>query len=97
MNNNDRKREVTEAFVYLMMHPHTSMTLDTQQFQTLEHFTIIIYDKTSSLQAVNEARRELFCQKNRTMENIPPTKEALLQHAKRASYQASIWTLSDLV
>ncbi|KAG0725348.1 hypothetical protein GWK47_038759 [Chionoecetes opilio] len=30
------------------------------------------YDKTSPLVSVNEARKELFCPKNRTMENIPP-------------------------
>ncbi|KAG0715861.1 hypothetical protein GWK47_010975 [Chionoecetes opilio] len=34
--------------------------------------------------------RKLFCQKNRTMENIPPTQQALLQHTKRAVYQAGI-------
>ena len=28
------------------------------------------------------------------MENIPPTSDALLQHAKRATYQASLWTSS---
>ncbi|KAG0730243.1 hypothetical protein GWK47_028666 [Chionoecetes opilio] len=58
----------------------------------LERFTVVIYDKTSPLVSVNEARKELFCQKNRTMENIPPTQQALLQHTKRAVYQAGIWT-----
>ena len=49
-------------------------------------------------ESVNEARRELFCQKNRTMETIPPTQDALLQHtiAKRVAYQAGIWTTSNL-
>ena len=51
----------------------------------LMRFTVaIIYDRTSSLQleCLNEARREMFCQKNRTMENIPPMQDALQQHSK---------------
>ena len=31
------------------------------------------------------------------MENISPTQEALLQHAKHATYQAGIWATSDQV
>ena len=29
------------------------------------------------------------------MENIPPTSNALLQHTKRAAYQASVWATSQ--
>ncbi|KAG0715090.1 hypothetical protein GWK47_012744 [Chionoecetes opilio] len=50
--------------------------------------TLIIYNKTSNLDSVNEARRELFSQKNRPNGKIPPTQEALLQHTLRAVYQA---------
>ena len=60
------------------------------------HDTAVLYDNTSSLESVNEQRRELFCQKNRTMENIPPTQDALLQHSKHVAYQSEIWTTSDL-
>ena len=72
--------EVTEAFVYMATHAYTALTEDSQHFQLIEHFTVVLYDKTSDLQSVNEARRELFCQKNKTMENIPPTQDALLQN-----------------
>lgn len=84
--------EVTDAFNFIVEHPHAQITVDCQEFQMLERFTVVIYDKTSPLVSVNEARKELFCQKNRTMENIPPTQQALLQHTKRAVYQAGIWT-----
>ena len=77
-------------------HPHTPLSLESWIFQSLKHYTVVLYDKTSSLESVDEARRELFCQKNRTMENIPPTQDAVLQHSKRVSYQAGIWTTSDL-
>ena len=30
------------------------------------------------------------------METIPPTRDALLQHCKRAAYQAGIWTTSTV-
>ena len=84
--------EVTDAFNFIVEHPHAQITVDCQEFQMLERFTVVIYDKTSTLVSVNEARKELFCQKNTTMENIPPTQQALLQHTKRAVYQAGIWT-----
>lgn len=46
---------------------------------------------------VNEARKELFCQKSQTMEMIPPTQDALLQHCRCAAYQAGTWSMSDRV
>ena len=80
----------------MVRHPHAPLTVETQHFQILERFSVILYDKTSSQESVNEARRELFCQKNRKMETIPPTQVALLQHTKRVAYQAGIWTTSNL-
>lgn len=37
---------------------------------------------------VNAARKDLFTRKGRDIESIPPTADALLQHAKRATFQA---------
>ena len=37
------------------------------------------------------ARKQLFTQKSRAVENMPPTKAALEQHIKRATFQANIW------
>ena len=88
--------EVTAAFIYMSTHPHTPLTKESQHFRYLERFTVVLYDKTSSLGSVNEARRELFCQKNWTMESIPPTQDALLQHCKHVAYHAGIWTTSEL-
>ena len=61
--------EVTRAFNNMASHPFTPITVQSQNFKTLEHFTVIIYDKTSTLIAVNDARRELFCQRNKIMEH----------------------------
>ena len=49
---------------------------------------ILLYDSTSNLECVNQARMQLFTQKGRSIEGIPPTKAALIQHTKRATYQA---------
>ena len=43
----------------------------------------------SSLTSVDELRAQLFCTKS--AEKLPPTQDAVIQHAKRAHYQALIW------
>ena len=40
---------------------------------------------------VNEARHELFCRGGLQERNLPPNKDALLMHVKRANYQTKIW------
>jgi hypothetical protein len=47
-----------------------------------------MYDRTSTATLVNEARLQLFSQKGRAFDNIAPTQAVLLQHVKRAVYQA---------
>ena len=86
--------DVTETFVYLAGHPFQLLDADDHHFLKLERLTVILYDKTSPLSSVNEARMELFCHKNREMDKLPPTKDALLQHTRRAVYQTGVWTMS---
>ena len=75
-----------------------ALSLDNRwpHFKLLERYTVVIYDKTSHSGSINEARRELFCQKNKTMEHIQPTQDSLLQHAKRVAYQSGIWATCEL-
>jgi len=47
-----------------------------------------MYDRTTELQGVDAGRRYFFSKKSREIENIPPTAAALLQHMKRAAFQA---------
>ena len=86
--------DVTKAFLNIARYPHNPVTMESPDFMLLERYTVVLYDRTSSLKSINEARRELFCQKSKTMETIPPTQDALLQHCKRVAYQAGIWTTS---
>ena len=88
--------EVTNAFLYMASHPHTPVTIEWEHFKLLKRFCVVIYDKTSNLEFINDARKEPFCQRNRTTEMIPPTQDALLQHCKRVFYQAGIWYTSNI-
>ena len=56
-------------------------------FDVLQGFVVLLYSRTCDLNNVNEARKQLFSQGSRTLENIPPTEAALLQHCKRAVHQ----------
>ena len=63
-----------------------------KQFRYLERFVALLYDTTTTTRNVNAARKHLFTKKERQSDNIPPTKCALLQHVKRANYQAGfVW------
>ncbi|KAG5871290.1 hypothetical protein JTB14_030412 [Gonioctena quinquepunctata] len=55
----------------------------------MERFIVLIYDRTSSDDSVDDARKHLFTQKSREIDNMPPTQDALIQHTKSAIYQAS--------
>ena len=76
----------TAALLALKYLP-SSLEVD-QCMQTIERLVVLMYDRTSTATLVNEARLQLFSQKGRAFDNIPPTQAALLQHVKRAVYQA---------
>ena len=60
--------------------------------EKIERFVVLLYSRTSPIVTVNSARKQLFSHGNRKLENIPPSKAALLQHVKRASFQAGhVW------
>ncbi|CAG9821707.1 unnamed protein product [Phaedon cochleariae] len=68
--------------------------IDDECHAVLQRFVILLYDRASDFQNINDCRRVLFTRKNRAIENIPPTADALAQHIKRATLQASIWNNS---
>lgn len=66
--------------------------IDDACMRVIERFTALMYDRTSNLSNVNEVRQELFSKKGRSLENIPPTRESLMQHVKRAVLQGGyVW------
>ena len=53
---------------------------------------VLLYDRTSTEEKINEAPKQLFSQKGRPMDGLPPTQAALVEHVKRAAYQAGhVW------
>ena len=85
---------MTETFANLSVEPFKPIDDDSKELETLKRFVIYMYIKSSSLKKVNDARREIFCQKKQNMESLPPTKNALIQHIKRSVYQTGIWATS---
>ena len=58
----------------------------------IERFVVVLYDRTSSLTKVNEVRQELFSKTSRYLDNIPPSRAALVQHTKKAVFQGGyVW------
>ena len=80
--------EVTKAFEAIMMMPSE---INDAVLSVLERFVVLLYERTSGLTRVNDARKHVFAQKSRGIENIPTTQAALVEHIKRACYQANIW------
>lgn len=86
---------VTDAFLEVLMDPLSINQMSV--FSVIERFVVLLYDRTSDQESVNTCRKQLFARKNRLMETIPPTCDALMQHVKRACYQSSfIWNKSLL-
>ncbi len=81
--------EATQAFAELCS---SENQLTDMASSLLERFVVLLYCRTSNATKVNDARKQLFSQKSRALENIPPTQDALLQHIKRASLQAKCWS-----
>ena len=77
---------VTAAFCALSATPNPT-TIDAC-IGPLERFGVLLYDRTSSLEQVNDVRKQLFTQNGRAIDALPPTRGALIEHAKRAAYQA---------
>ena len=81
--------EVTSAFCALAATPETVENW----LGPLERFVVLLYDRTSSQECVNGARKQLFTQKGRAIDGLPPTQAVRLLHTKRAAYQAGhCWT-----
>ena len=70
----------TDAFLDLGAMPNR---VTDASMSVIERFVVILYHRTSVLNQVNEARQDLFSKQSRTLENIPPTQAALLQHTMR--------------
>jgi len=81
-------RDIDEGFNILS----SSAEVSDEALKYIERYVVLLYDRTSMCTSVNECRRILYTKRNRAIENVPPTRDALVQHCKRAALQAHIWT-----
>ena len=77
---------MTNAFLEVYHHPFQEIDSDSEVFEQLQRFTVLLYDKSCNEQNVNHARRELFLIKSKSLENIPTIKDDLIQHIKRVVF-----------
>ena len=73
-----------------------TISISDTDMKQLERFTTLLYDRSSSFTDINAFRKHLFTKKGRTIENLPRTRDALIQHVKRALFQTNIWKQSLL-
>ena len=70
----------------------TFLRLQNDNMKEIERFLFLLHSYSSQLVTVNAAMKQLFSYGNRKPENLPPSREALYQHVKCASFQAGhIW------
>ena len=74
---------VTEVFARLVTRP---TSLDNVCMSVLESYVVLMYDRGSDETTVDSARKHMFTSKARYIDAIPPTRAALLQHARRVTY-----------
>ena len=83
---------VSDVFNQLSQYPPT---VDDDNLKLLEKFVVLMYDRSSATDGVDNARLDMVARKQKPYETIPPTRAALMQHVKRATYQAGcIWNQS---
>ena len=76
---------VTAAFLDLY---NVSGNVNQATLCTLERFVILMYDRKCDSTDLDASRRYLFTKKLRTIDLLPPTSNAFLQHVKRTIHQA---------
>ena len=47
--------------------------MTSNEFKVIQRFVVLMYAKASEFTMVNEARKEMFFQKNSNLDIIPPT------------------------
>ena len=67
----------------------SQFTITDSLTENMERFVCKLYGQPGN--DINEARHSIFCSRALSEVNLPPCRNALVQHIKRANYQAAIW------
>ena len=57
-------------------------------YEHIERYVVLLFDRTSRKKSVKDAKKQLFAEKGKALDDIPPTTVGLVEHTKRATYQA---------
>ena len=80
--------ELTNALLMLSCGPKE---IPDHPMDVIERFVILLFDRTSTHTKVDRARMKLF-PRRKSVQQLPPTRAALVEHVKRAVYQGGhIW------
>ncbi|VDI68770.1 cell adhesion molecule 3 [Mytilus galloprovincialis] len=83
------RNDVTEVFKRLSRKP---VLVSDADMELIEAFVVVMYDRTTTTFDINESRLELFARKRRQFDTIRPTRAALLDHTKLATYRGGhVW------
>ena len=82
--------EATKTFIRLLCVSKPSES----NFKIKENFVVLMYDASCCHIPVNDCQKYLFSKLNCTVDQCPPTKDALEQHILRAMLQSYIWSKS---
>ena len=61
-------------------------------FEKIQSLIVLMYSWTSNLHSVNVVRLDLYFSWSQNIESIPPTKNALFLHTRRALNQSGVWS-----
>nr|XP_047127620.1 uncharacterized protein LOC124808522 [Hydra vulgaris] len=95
---NNRDEEIISAFcspicgfiLFFSLSSPSTRVISPDTFLKFERYVILLYDKTSSTTDLTVCRKILFTKNSQQSEGLPPIKDALFQHLKRAVFQGSI-------
>ena len=83
--------QLTQTLIDMKNNPE-GVTLDSPAMSNIQCFIIAGFSRNCEASSVNEARQKMFTTGLKTLETIPPTKNALYQHVKLALLaSAFIW------
>ena len=74
----------------------TGLLPSDQALLLAEVFVCKLYEPSSSATSIHTVRCFSFRKSKANIDNLPPTKDALAQHLKRAHFQALIWNQSNV-
>lgn len=93
-------RDVDPAMTELIR--NNTPNLCEKSMNILERFIMSMYISTAKpkvksladckFKSLSDCRRVLFVVENKTIDKVPPTRNTLEQHVKRALFQANVWT-----